>query len=78
MRAAISLLVSSLAFGSLAFDSQAMANRLSHLLPSSSDSQQLLSMRPKHKSNEPENPTPHRGSGRRNFIESVGNNYPVI
>jgi hypothetical protein len=78
MRAAISLLISSLAFGSLALDSQATVNRLSYVLLSSSDSQQLLSMRPKPKSNEPENPTPHRGSGRRSLMQSVGNNYPVV
>ncbi len=65
MRVSISLLVSSLVFGSLAVNYQETVNRLSLVRLSSSDSQQLLSAKPK--SNEPENPKPYRGSGRRDL-----------
>ncbi len=70
MRVPISLLVSSLVFGSLAVNYQETVNRLSLVRPSSSDSQQLLSIKPK--SNEPESPKPYRGSGRRDLIQSRG------
>jgi hypothetical protein len=64
MRAAISLLVSSLVFSSLAINHQTTSTRLSDLLMSSSDSQQLIAGRSKTRPNQPQNPVPHRGSGR--------------
>lgn len=65
MRAAISLLVSSLVFSSLALNSEAGITRFSRLLITSSGSQQLLADNSKPAPNEPERPSPHRGSGRR-------------
>ncbi|OUL18877.1 hypothetical protein BV378_34505 [Nostoc sp. RF31YmG] len=73
MRAVVSLLASSLVMATLIFDYQAMVNRVSHLLLASSASEQLLSARPKPKPNQPEKPTPHRGSGRRELMEYYGN-----
>lgn len=72
MRVAFSLFVSSLVFGSLAFDRQAM-------VISSSGSHQLLSLQPKSKprSNKPEDATPQRGSGRR-LIESSNNIHTFV
>jgi hypothetical protein len=82
MRAAISLLVSSLVFGSLAFNCQATANHLSSILLSSSGSQHLVSAKPKSKSkpkpNQPENPTPNRGSGRRDLMKYIVNTHPSV
>ncbi|MBD6619640.1 hypothetical protein GS682_10730 [Nostoc sp. B(2019)] len=73
MRAAISLLVSSLAFGPLASNCQAMVNQLSDQLLSTPDSQQLLSAN----KNNPKIPS-HRGSGRRELTENFVNIYPVV
>jgi hypothetical protein len=78
MRVAISLLVSSLVFGSLAFNDQTMANQLSYQTLTDSGSEQLLSVRPKPKPNQPEKPAPHRGSGRRELMEYYGNNHPAV
>ncbi|MBD2446528.1 hypothetical protein H6G76_05005 [Nostoc sp. FACHB-152] len=78
MRVTFSLLVSSLVFGSLAFDCQEKLNR-SHTLSSATAPQQLLSAKPKPKPkpNVPDNPTPHRGSGRRDLIESINKAFPA-
>ncbi|WP_341526676.1 hypothetical protein WKK05_29735 [Nostoc sp. UHCC 0302] len=73
MRAAISLLVSSLVFGSLASNCQAMVNHLSYELLSTSTSEYLLSAN-KATSKDPA----HRGSGRKELIENSGNIYPAI
>lgn len=78
MRVAISLLVSSLVFGSLAFNQQTMANQLSYQTLTASGSEQLLSVRPKPKPNQPEKPAPHRGSGRRELMEYYGNIHPAV
>ncbi|BAZ30987.1 hypothetical protein NIES4074_34550 [Cylindrospermum sp. NIES-4074] len=78
MRAAISLLVSSLVFGSLAFNCEAMLSQLSLLLLASSGSQQLVSAKPKPRPNQPEKPVPHRGSGRRELMEYFGITLPVV
>lgn len=78
MRVTFSLLVSSLVFGSFALNGQEKLNR-SHTLLSPTGSQMLFSAKPKPKPkpNEPENPTPHRGSGRRDLIESLNNAFPI-
>lgn len=78
MRAAISLLVSSLVFGSLAFNCEAMLTRLSYLLLAGSGSQQLLSDNPKPGPNQPEQPAPHRGSGRKESMEYFKNIHSVV
>ncbi|MBW4559229.1 MAG: hypothetical protein KME59_25630 [Trichormus sp. ATA11-4-KO1] len=76
MRATISLLVSSLMFSSLAFNCQSQANRLSQMLLSPSGSQQLFFVPTQYQAqfSEPERPVPHRGSGRRDFMEKSGEN----
>jgi hypothetical protein len=78
MRATFSLLVSSLVFGSLAFNCQENFN-YSHSPLSAIGSPLLLSAKPKPKPkpNEPEDPNPHRGSGRRDLIEYVHKAFPV-
>ncbi|AFZ23040.1 hypothetical protein Cylst_0712 [Cylindrospermum stagnale PCC 7417] len=78
MRAAIPLLVSSLVFGSLALNCEAMLGQLSRLLLVSSGSQLLVSAKPKPRPNQPDKPVPHRGSGRRELMESFGNAHFVI
>lgn len=80
MRATISLLITGLVFGSLAFNYQTIANRLSNLFLSSSDSEQFISVKSKSKSrtNQPEEPIPHRGSGRRSLMQYVGQTYPAV
>ncbi len=80
MRATISLLITSLVFGSLAVNCLTMANNVSHLLLSSDDSEQLLSAitKPKPRTNQPEQPIPHRGSGRRELMQYVGVTDPVV
>ncbi len=79
MRAAISLFVSSLVLGSLALNNVAVFNRLSDLLNANSSSPQLLlAAKPKTRSNQPDRPAPHRGSGRRELMESSGNNRPAV
>jgi len=73
MRAAISLLVSSLVFGSLAFNCEAVQTRFSALSMAKSDFQPSslvnqgfnLADNSKPSPNQPEKPNPHRGSGRR-------------
>ncbi|MEA5602683.1 heterocyst-inhibiting protein PatX [Nostoc sp. UHCC 0252] len=75
MRAAISLLVSSLVFGPLAFNCQAMVNHLSTGLPSTSTSEQWLSATPEQASDD----TPrHRGSGRREVTQKFRNIYALV
>ncbi|MCC5637628.1 hypothetical protein LC593_17640 [Nostoc sp. CHAB 5844] len=78
MRVTFSLLVSSLMFSSLVVNGSAKLNR-SHTLIHETGVQMLFSAKPKAKPkpNEPENPTPHRGSGRRDLIESLNNAFPV-
>jgi hypothetical protein len=80
MRATISLLVTSLVFGSLAFDCQAMTNSLSNLLVSFSGSEEfiLVKAKPKTRTNQPEMPIPHRGSGRRELMQYVAQTYPTV
>ena len=82
MRAAISLLVSSLVFGSLAFNCEAVQTRFSTLSklksdyqPSSLTTQSFtfgetkfnLADNSKPSPNDPQTPNPHRGSGRRSL-----------
>ncbi len=69
MRATISLLITALVFGSLAFNRHAIANRLSNLLLSFSDLEQLISVKPQ--PTKPNQPVPHRGSGRRQLMQYV-------
>ncbi|MBK1986394.1 hypothetical protein A0J48_002315 [Sphaerospermopsis aphanizomenoides BCCUSP55] len=69
MRAAISLLVSSLVFGSLAFNYEAEFTGIFHPLTGNSGSGKLLADNSKPGPNEPEQPAPHRGSGRKESIE---------
>ncbi|WP_414562745.1 MULTISPECIES: heterocyst-inhibiting protein PatX [unclassified Anabaena] len=69
MRATTSLLVSSLVFSTLAFNCQAKVNRASEILLSPSGSQQYQAQ-----FSEPERPVPHRGSGRRDFMEKSSAN----
>ncbi len=80
MRATISLLIIGLVFGSLAFNYQAMANRLSNLFVSFSEEEQFISVEPKPKTrtNKPQEPKPHRGSGRRELMQYVGQTYPAV
>ncbi|MCV3212441.1 hypothetical protein OGM63_02655 [Plectonema radiosum NIES-515] len=80
MRATISLLITGLVFGSLAFNCHAMANHLSNLLLSYDDSEQFISTKPKPKTrpNQPEVPIPHRGSGRRDLMQYVVETYPAV
>lgn len=73
MRATISLLITSLVFGSLAFNRHAIANRLSNLFLSFSFEEQFISV-----TNQPEEPIPHRGSGRRQLMQYVGQTYPAV
>jgi hypothetical protein len=78
MRVATSLLVSSLMFGSLAFNYQAMVNHFSYQMLATSSPENLLAMRPKPKPNQPEKPVPHRGSGRRELMEYQDNTYHTL
>ncbi|BDI16157.1 hypothetical protein ANSO36C_19590 [Nostoc cf. commune SO-36] len=75
MRAAISLLVSSLAFGPLAFNCQAMVNHLSTGLPSTPASEQWLSAASEQASDDAPR---HRGSGRREVTQKFVNIYVVV
>jgi hypothetical protein len=72
MRTAISLLVSSFVFGSLALTSSGTVQELL----SNPGSQQLLSVQPK-KSKKPGQPVPHRGSGRREIMEYSSQSNPI-
>ena len=76
MRAAISLLVSSLVCGSLAFNCKAVQTHFSALSTAKSDYQLSplvlnqsfnLADNSKPSPNQPEKPNPHRGSGRRSL-----------
>ncbi|MGB3655976.1 MAG: hypothetical protein WBA41_32840 [Rivularia sp. (in: cyanobacteria)] len=70
MRTAISLLVTSFVFGSLAVNFQEIGNSLVNEMFSTSGEQELLLSR----SNPHKKPTaPHRGSGRREFMEYSNN-----
>lgn len=64
MRTAISLLVTSFVFGSLAANFQGIGNSLSNEMFSTSGEQELLLSR----SNPRKPKAPHRGSGRREFV----------
>jgi len=77
MHAVVSLLASSLVVASLAFNYQAMVNQFSHLLLSSSRSEQLLSAKPKPKSNQSAQPE-HRGSGRRELMKYYKNTHFTV
>ncbi|MEA5577854.1 heterocyst-inhibiting protein PatX [Anabaena sp. UHCC 0451] len=78
MRAAISLLVSSLVFGSLAFNYEAMLTSISYLLIANSSSGELLADNSKPGPNQPEQPAPHRGSGRKESMEFFGNIHSLV
>jgi hypothetical protein len=69
MRAAILFFVSSLVFGSLAPHYETVFTDLSRLLIANSSSQKLLADNSKPSPNEPEQPAPHRGSGRKESME---------
>ncbi|MGB3756408.1 MAG: hypothetical protein WBA07_08565 [Rivularia sp. (in: cyanobacteria)] len=69
MRTAISLLVTSFVFGSLAANFQGIGNSLSEEMFSTSGEQELLLSR----SNPRKPKAPHRGSGRREFLEYSNN-----
>ncbi|MEH1831994.1 MAG: hypothetical protein V7L29_07960 [Nostoc sp.] len=75
MRAAISLLISSLVFGPLAFNCQAMVNHLSFGLPSTPALEEWLSAASEQNSDELPR---HRGSGRRELTQKFGNIYVVV
>jgi hypothetical protein len=76
MRAAISLLISSLVLGPLASNCQAMVNNLStELLPSTPTSEHWLSAASEQNSDDVPR---HRGSGRREVTEKFGNIYAVV
>ncbi|MFN6528048.1 heterocyst-inhibiting protein PatX [Nostoc sp. ChiSLP03a] len=75
MRAAISLLVSSLVFGPLAFNCQAMVNHLSTGLSSPPTSSQWLSAASEQASDDAPR---HRGSGRREVTQKVRTIYAVV
>ncbi|MBN3873111.1 MULTISPECIES: heterocyst-inhibiting protein PatX [unclassified Nostoc] len=74
MRAAISLLVSSLVFGPLAYNCQAM-NNLSYGLISTPASKQWLSAASEQNADDAPR---HRGSGRREITQKSGNIYGVL
>ncbi|WP_414621280.1 heterocyst-inhibiting protein PatX [Calothrix sp. CCY 0018] len=69
MRTLISLLVTSFVFGSLAVNFQGIGNSLSKEMFSTSGEQELLLSR----SNPHKPKAPHRGSGRREFMEYSNN-----
>lgn len=64
MKATISLLMSSLVFSTLAFNYQTQVDQSSEILPTQYQAQ----------FSEPERPIPHRGSGRRDFMQKSGEN----
>jgi hypothetical protein len=78
MRAAISLLVPSLVFGSLAFNYEAVFTSLSCLLIANSGAGQLLADTTKPGPNQPEQPAPHRGSGRKESMEYFRNIHSAV
>ncbi len=75
MRAAISFLVSSLVFGPLASNCQAMVNHLSYGLLSMLASEQWLSAASEQNSDDAPR---HRGSGRREVTQQFRNIYAVV
>ncbi|MBW4670107.1 MAG: hypothetical protein KME60_22520 [Cyanomargarita calcarea GSE-NOS-MK-12-04C] len=76
MRVTISLLVTSLVLGSLAFEGQVVGENFTDMLRSFSGSESLLSASPK--PNKRRQPAPHRGSGRRELLEYAGITYPLV
>ncbi len=68
MRTTISLLVTSFVFGSLAVNFQGIGNSLSQEMFSTSGEQELILSRSTRKPK-----APHRGSGRREFLEYSNN-----
>jgi hypothetical protein len=64
MQATISLLMSGLVFSTLAFSYHTQINQSSEILPAQYQAQ----------FSDPESPTPHRGSGRRDFMQKSGVN----
>ena len=74
MRAAISLLVSSLMFGPLASNCQAMVTHLSYGLPFTPASEQWLSAASEASDDAPR----HRGSGRREVTQKSRNIYVMV
>lgn len=76
MRATVPFLISSLVLASLIVDASKMSNQ--NFFISSTNSQDLVSSKPKHQRNEPEGAKPFRGSGRRNLIESQRSLYPTV
>ncbi|GCL38914.1 MAG: heterocyst-inhibiting protein PatX [Sphaerospermopsis kisseleviana] len=78
MRAAISLLVSSLVFGSLAFNYEAKFTSLSCLLIANFGSEKLFADNSKPGPNQPEQPAPHRGSGRKESMEFFSNIHSFV
>ncbi|EFA69732.1 hypothetical protein CEP10_08440 [Cylindrospermopsis raciborskii S07] len=72
MRAAISILVSSMILGSLAFHHETVFTNPSRLSTSNSGRGLLLADSSKPSPNQPEEPAPHRGSGRKESIEFLG------
>ncbi len=68
MRTTISLLVTSFVFGSLAVNFQATGNSLVNEVFSTSGEQELLLSRSRRRPK-----APHRGSGRREFMEYSNN-----
>jgi hypothetical protein len=82
MRTTISLLVLSLVFGSLAVNYETILANLSDLFVIgsgvNSGSQLLTASTTKPKPNKPENPTPHRGSGRRELMEYFPNIHSAV
>ncbi|NET00869.1 MAG: hypothetical protein F6K61_09905 [Sphaerospermopsis sp. SIO1G1] len=75
MRAAISHLVSSMVFSLLASNCEAFFN-ISRLLNTSIGSR-LMADNSKPSPNEPEQPAPHRGSGRKELFELFSNIYSI-
>jgi hypothetical protein len=65
MRVATSIIVSSLLFGSLAINCEAVQTQISRQITAKIDSPQLLAQQTKPSPNQPQNPNRHRGSGRK-------------
>lgn len=78
MRAAISLLVSSLVFSSLAFNCEANFTNLYRLLMANFGVEKLLADNSKPSPNQPEQPAPHRGSGRKESMEFFNNIHSFV
>jgi len=76
MRVTFSLLISTLVCSSLDLNYSVKLD-YSHKLLNNTEAKMLFSAKPKSRLNQPENPIPNRGSGRRDLIESVKNILPV-